>query len=275
MRVNFTKMSGAGNDFIVLDGRKGNLRQIDAHVIQWLCQRKTGVGADGLILIRPDTEADFFMAYYNKDGKEAELCANGARCAVLFAHQSHPRRNDFRFRSMAGCHRGKIVGGGNRGLVEIDIPPPSETLLDGRLELDEGSFAYAFIVVGVPHVVMLRETGLDELDVPRLGRTIREHAQFRPRGTNVNFIQVSSRSSLAIRTYERGVEEETLACGTGSTASSIIATMWGLTQPPVECHTRGGEVLLVSFEYEARTRSVSSVHLLGGARVTFEGWVNI
>lgn len=268
-------MSGAGNDFIVVDDRKGVLARLDAMTIQKLCERKTGVGADGLIVIRSDAGTDFFMSYYNRDGREAELCANGARCSVLFAHGLDPTRGEFTFRSMAGSHRGKIVGGKSQGLVEIDLPPPSEVTLGKELEVEGAIIPYASLVIGVPHVVILRETGLEKLDVERLGRKIREHERFRPRGTNVNFIHVTSRTSLSIRTYERGVEEETLACGTGSSASSIASTLWNLTDPPVECHTKGGDVLLVSFACDARTQRITSLRIRGAARTTFEGWVEL
>ena len=275
MRVKFKKMSGAGNDFIVVDDRKGALVRLEAMTIQKLCKRKTGVGADGLILISSDAETDFFMAYYNRDGREAELCANGARCSVLFAHELDPTRDEFTFRSMAGSHRGKFVGGGSQELVEIDLPPPAEVALGEELEVFGEIIPYASLVVGVPHVVILRKTGLAELDVERLGRKIREHERFRPKGTNVNFIHVISRSFLTIRTYERGVEEETLACGTGSSASSIAATLWNLTAPPVECRTRGGDILQVFFEHDARTQRISSLRLRGPAATTFEGWVEL
>jgi diaminopimelate epimerase len=273
--MSFKKMSGAGNDFIVVDDRSGEFSRLEPETIRKLCGRQNGVGADGLILIGPDSRADFFMTYYNRDGHEAELCANGARCSVLFAHSLDPQKSEFVFRSRAGDHRGKLAGGREAELVEIELPPPCDIALDQELEIDGTTFAYDYIVVGVPHIVILREDGLDDLDVVSIGRRLRRHERFAPRGTNVNFVRVYSRHSLALRTYERGVEEETLACGTGSSASAVVTTLRGRTTPPVECRTRGGDVLTVSFAHEGTSEAVRTLRLLGPAVITFEGWVEL
>jgi diaminopimelate epimerase len=271
MLIEFTKMSGAGNDFIVIDNRTGRFSGLDAPMISTFCRRRTGIGGDGLILMEEDRGTDFFMRYYNSDGYEAELCANGARCAVLFAHHLFPDRTEFTFRSLSGTHRGKLLEKAGALLAEIEMPPPQEIVTDGLLEIEQGTFRYGFVVVGVPHVVLRREGDMEKIDVEGIGRSIRYHRRFQPRGTNVDFLTVTAEGRIEIRTYERGVEEETLACGTGATAAALIATLWGSTRPPVDCLTRGGETLRVDFEFEPRNRRIWGITLTGPAQVVYVG----
>lgn len=271
MLIEFKKMSGAGNDFIVLDNRDGGYGEPDARLISGLCRRRTGIGGDGLILMENDKNTDFFMRYYNSDGNEAELCANGARCATLFAHLLLGEKREFTFRSLSGVHQGKIIDLADPALVEIDMPPPQEIMTDGRLRIEQGTFRYGFAVVGVPHVVLRWNDVLESADVNGIGRNIRRHRRFEPRGTNVNFMRVLAGDRIELRTYERGVEEETLACGTGSTVSAVISALWGLTRPPISCVTRGGEILRVGFELDPESHRIGEITLTGPARVVYEG----
>ncbi len=271
MLIEFTKMSGAGNDFIVLDNRDGRYRDLGGPAINRLCRRKTGIGGDGLIFMEEDRGADFFMRYYNSDGREAELCANGARCAVLFAHHLFRDRIEFTFRSLSGTHRGRLIEKQGRFLTEIEMPPPGEIVMEATLETEQGAFRYGFLVVGVPHVVIRWDGDLGAADVAGIGRTIRYHRRFEPRGTNVNFLGTREGNRIEVRTYERGVEEETLACGTGSTAAALMATLWGLVRPPVDCLTRGGETLRVDFDFEPRSLEMWGIRLTGPAQLVYEG----
>jgi diaminopimelate epimerase len=277
MIVEFKKMSGAGNDFIVLDNRSGEYNHLDIDIIRNLCRRRTGIGADGLIMINDDTETDFFMRYYNSDGGEAEMCANGARCAVLFYKSKYPERGEFFFRSPAGSHEGRIVKSAGEISVEIEMPEPTQIETACILELDEMNLNYGFVIIGVPHVVILCKDNVNTAQVFELGSKIRYHDRFKPAGTNVNFVRTISREIIEVRTYERGVEGETLACGTGVTASSILTTLWDLTEPPVTSLTRGGEDLSIDFEYSSKPgeQIIKSVRLQGGAEVIYEGRLNL
>ncbi len=275
MNVSFVKMSGAGNDFLVLDNRDGRYDVFNRDMIRDLCERRTGVGADGLILIEGDQERDFFMRYFNSDGGEAEMCANGARCAVLFASRLFQGQAVFQFGTKTGTHGGRVLKSGVDAHVEIGMPPPSRISLSEKLTLENETLTYGFIVVGVPHVVVHTDEEVEKARVKELGSLVRYHERYRPTGTNVNFFEVQSGNTILVRTYERGVEDETLACGTGATASAILSTLWGYTKPPVSCLTRGGAVLTVSFDHSSPDipppDTISSLTLRGEAKVVYEG----
>jgi len=271
MLIEFKKMSGAGNDFLVMDNMDRRYDRLDDRTIRKLCKRRMGVGADGLILIEAAPGLDFSMRYFNSDGKEADLCANGARCAVLFAHANLSSKSEFHFSSRSGLHIGRLLEKDDRTLVEIDMPLPGDIVTAASLELGGNEVEYGFVVVGVPHVVIISEKMKAGEEILELGRKIRYHRKFEPHGTNVNFISVTSRNSLEIRTYERGVEDETLACGTGSAASAVLTALLGLTGSPVKCLTRGGEYLKVTFDADPGSGEISSVRLLGSAQIIYEG----
>lgn len=276
MAIEFTKMSGAGNDFIVIDNRDGKLPEAGRHerFARW-CQRRTSVGADGVLLVEPPTPGDdgahFRMRYYNADGGEAESCGNGARCISRFAHLIGAAPAALKFQTKAGLYEAE-VGAGD---VVLSMSPPHGLrrdinlvvpgLLTGRVD---------FVNTGVPHVVLV----LDDLEgapVFELGRAIRHHAEFAPAGTNVNFIKLRQDGGIDIRTYERGVEDETLACGTGSVAAALIARLHSRATSPVAVHTRGGVVLKIHFEFNgsAAHPEFSSIKLEGEARVVYRGTI--
>ncbi|MDY6953043.1 MAG: diaminopimelate epimerase [Thermodesulfobacteriota bacterium] len=263
--ISFFKMSGSGNDFIIVDNRDRMVG--DEGLGPWIasvCRRKHSVGADGLILIERADKADFRWRYFNADGGEVEMCGNGGRCAARFALLKGIAGPRLRFETMAGVIQAEVTG----ERVKLEMPAPSAPQLDYRLEVEGETLTVSSITVGVPHVVTWVED-LEAAPVVRLGRAIRYHGHYAPAGTNANFVQPLEDGTLAIRTYERGVEDETLACGTGSVASALIAASKGLVTPPVVLHTRGGERLRIHFKGEGS--GGSPVFLEGDAKVIYEG----
>lgn len=275
-RIRFFKLTGSGNDFILIDNRRGRFdADRSRNFVRMVCRRKLSVGADGLIFIENDPEVDFRWRFFNADGSEAEMCGNGARCAARFAHLTGiTTKSRLSFRTLAGIIQAEIEG----KRVKIRMTPPHGLRTDFRLEADGCSFLLHFIDTGVPHLVHLvkDEPTLEEMKVDHWGRLFRFHPHFQPAGTNVNFAWVQDTGHMAIRTYERGVEAETLACGTGSIASALIAASKNLVSSPVEVRTRSREVLTIHFRElcEQGTQdavSFTDVFLEGDARVVYEG----
>ncbi len=265
--LSFYKMSGSGNDFIIVDNRSGLVG--DNEGPGWarrLCRRKVSVGADGLILIEPPTmpNTDFKWRFYNADGSEAEMCGNGGRCAARFAYVNRIAGPGMTFETIAGLIRAEVTD----HRVKLEITPPRDMRMDIKVLTNQGEYMVHFINTGVPHVVYF-VSDLDKVNATEWGRGIRFHAEFQPAGTNVNFVRVLDKHNISIRTYERGVEDETLACGTGSVAAAIIASLKHGTVPPVHVQTRGGEMLNVYFK--SGPGGISSVFLEGEARIVYEG----
>jgi diaminopimelate epimerase len=268
-KIPFYKMQGSGNDFILIDNRRGalkgrNLKQLARTV----CDRHYSVGADGLIVIVPSRRADFKWRFLNADGSEAEMCGNGSRCAARFAHLRRIAGRNLRFETRAGIIRAEV----KTGAVKVQLTDATGLRKDIRIPLGSGARSGHFINTGVPHVVYLTDR-LESEDVAGVGRATRFHPLFSPAGTNANFMQVLGPSRIAIRTYERGVEGETLACGTGAVAGALIAGSLGLVSSPVDVITRSGEKLVVSFRREGD--SFADLHLEGGAEVICEGFVHL
>jgi len=274
-RIHFFKMNGTGNDFILIDNRKGT---IDADrcrdLVRGVCRRRLSVGADGMILIENDPEVDFRWRFFNADGSEAEMCGNGARCAARFAYLAGiVEKSRMAFRTLAGIIEAELLN--NR--VRVQMTPPHGLQLDLRIEANGRSFNLGFIDTGVPHAVCFvsDESELEAVDIQSFGHSLRFHPHFQPAGTNVNFAYVKDNRHLAIRTYERGVEGETLACGTGAIASALISAARQFVQSPVHVKTRSGESLTISFETVGAIRNSSdtrfaAVYLEGDARVAYE-----
>ena len=219
----FTKMSGAGNDFVVVDKRNNGNLTIDKKLVQKVCDRRNGIGADGLITIEDSTDYDFLMNYYNADGSTGSLCANGARCAILFASESgRLKDNKAEFISNDVVYKGEVISDSG---IRFYLNPPKKIKYNFKIKVGGKLLNAHFADTGSPHVIIdVREsegflTSLDEMPVEALGREIRYLSEFEPAGTNVNFIDVKD-GVIRIRTYERGVETETLACGTGCSCSS-------------------------------------------------------
>jgi diaminopimelate epimerase len=242
-RVLFVKMSGSGNDFILIDHRFGGLDETELkRFVTGICRRRLSVGADGVILIEASQTADFRWRFFNADGSTAEMCGNGARCAARFAHQQGICGRDLRFETGAGIIAAQVNG----SRVRIRLTDPHGLLLEVPVAIRGEALTVSRINTGVPHAV-LSVPEVDDVDVAVLGREIRFHPQFAPEGVNANFICREPSGGIAIRTYERGVEGETLACGTGAVAGALVAACrYGLASP-VRVRTRSGDTLTVFF----------------------------
>ncbi len=264
-QIPFTKMSAAGNDFIVIDNRMHTIAaDRGSELAEKLCRRKLSVGADGLILIEESKNADFKWQFYNADGSEAEMCGNGGRCVARYAALKRIAPPTLTFETLAGVIKAEIRG----DRVKLQLPLPFDLNCGYTLLVDGKDYSLNSITVGVPHVVVFVDD-LHNAPVVELGRKIRFADHFKPAGTNVNFARITGESTIAIRTYERGVEDETLACGTGSVASALITNEMRGMKSPVSVHTQGGEVLSVHFTKD--NGSLREVFLEGNADVIYEG----
>lgn len=240
--VAFAKMNGAGNDFILIDNRPGEIGPEAAELARRVCHRRLAVGADGLILIESSATVDFAWRFFNSDGSLAEMCGNGARCAARFAYLNGIAGSKMKFETLAGVIRAEIRG----DEVAIRITPPALVAEDLAVTVAGGTVRLDRIDTGVPHAVVFVDDPA-AVDVVALGREIRFHPRFAPAGTNVNFAAVKAPGVLALRTYERGVEDETLACGTGATAASLAAARRFGWASPVFVDTAGRRRLTISF----------------------------
>jgi len=273
MLLHFFKMNGAGNDFIVIDNRDLSVA-LDAATIEALCDRHRGIGADGLLAVEPaEKGADFKFRYYNADGGEAEMCGNGARCFGRFtAHLLKEIPDRVTFETLAGTLAAEMVGDD----VRINMSQPKDLQLNTAATVPGLDTTLHFINTGVPHVVAFVPGGeaFEELDVFTHGQAIRQHAAFAPAGTNANFATVLKPGHLEIRTYERGVEDETLACGTGMVACALIHHLLTGAPSPIQVDVAGGDTLSIGFEKSAE-RSFRNVTLTGPADFVFEGEIDL
>ena len=266
--LRFTKMNGAGNDFILFDNRTGAV-DLDPNRIAQLCDRHRGIGADGILLLEnPTNRADFRMRYFNADGGEAEMCGNGARCFARFANKVGGQMGKISFETPAGVISAELKG----DLVTLRMTEPTDLRLNIDLLLAPGNKTIHFINSGVPHVV-IPVAKIDDTDARREGAAIRYHKMFSPSGTNVNFVEKRGPNKIALRTYERGVEDETLACGTGIVASALIFAATENAAAPITVLARGGDQLQVSFERDRD--QFREVTLTGPAEFVFEGTIEI
>ncbi|MCR4437935.1 MAG: diaminopimelate epimerase [bacterium] len=264
MRLRFVKMSATGNDFAVFDNRQGylDLRRHRAW-LSWFCQRRTGVGADGVILVQDSGAADFGYVHINADGSIAEMCGNGSRAVAFFAHQEGIAGSPMRFEIGGRIYAAWVEG----KTATIQFVPPSSPRLEPGVAKEPFLQEGGFIDTGVPHYVLFVEA-VEGIDVLSLGRKYRHHPAFAPRGSNVDFVQVVDEHQLRMRTYERGVEDETLACGTGAVASAIIAHLRRGCQSPVEVLAPGG-LLQVTLDRDFR-----HITLSGEVDPVFEGHID-
>jgi diaminopimelate epimerase len=264
-KIPFYKIQGNGNDFILIDNRRGVLRGKNlSGLAKQVCHRNRSVGADGLIVIVPSKKADFKWLFFNSDGSEAEMCGNGSRCAARFASLKKIAPKKMTFETLAGVIHAEV----KKDTVRVQLPGAGNLRRNIAVPLESGARMGHFINTGVPHLVYL-SSHLDAEDVDGVGRKTRYHDIFRPAGTNVNFVQVIGPHRLRIRTYERGVEGETLACGTGAVAAALITAALGKASSPVTVTTRGGDKLVVSFKREGE--QFTDLHLEGEAEVVCEG----
>jgi len=260
-------MHGAGNDFILVDDRALGFPSSDHAWLAAIGSRRTGVGCEGIILIQPSDRAHFTMRFFNPDGSEVDMCGNGARCIARLAHELGVAPDRMNFETGAGLIEAEMVG----ERVRLAMTTPKDWMLNQTLKLDGLKRPYGFVNSGVPHVVMPVDD-LDGEDVARHGSAIRHHKNFAPKGTNANFIKVTGPSSLRIRTYERGVEAETLACGTGIVAAGLIAGRMGWVKPPVDITCAGGDVIVVNYILTAD--GADKVTMLGPAAHVFQGMLD-
>ncbi len=265
MTLHFAKMNGAGNDFVVIDNRDGE-RSLDRGAIARLCDRHRGVGADGLLAVEQAVKgADFRMRYYNADGGEAEMCGNGARCFARFADRLLASgRDTVSFETVAGVISAQLFG----ERVRLQMSPPHALALPAALEVEGEKLTVHSVNTGVPHAVVFCDE-VKQLNVQKLGAALRWHEHFAPKGTNVNFVQRQRDGTLALRTYERGVEDETLACGTGVVAAALLAHRLHALPSPISVRARGGDLLEVGFVVAGEV--FAEVTLTGPAEFVFEG----
>ena len=266
--VNFVKMSGAANDFVMIDNRAAVIKKDFVKTSKKLSNRKLSIGADGLILLEKSKKADVRMRIFNPDGSEAEMCGNGVRCLARFAVDKKITGKKLSIETLAGLIYAEVRG----EIVKAKMIEPKGLKLAFSVGVNGTSEKMNFINTGVPHAVRFVNS-VSSCDVKNLGREIRFHKHFAPRGTNVNFVAVKPGSAIDIRTYERGVEDETLACGTGSTAGALIAAASRGLKSPVSVHTRGGEILKIYFKKDG-TRFYD-VYLEGRIQKNFEGSVSL
>jgi diaminopimelate epimerase len=266
--LRFSKMNGAGNDFVMIDNRLGDLRLAPDQITK-ICDRHRGVGADGvLVLERATNGADFRMRYYNADGGEAEMCGNGARCFARYASHVASPKEELSFETPAGVIGAKLQG----ELVRLQMSEPKDLRLAITIPWPDGEIAAHFVNTGVPHVVVLVDD-LENTDVRGLGSAIRRHELFAPKGANANFVKERGERQIAVRTYERGVEDETLACGTGVVASALIFAALKNVSGPIGVLVRGGNELQVGFDRSGD--QFRNVTLTGPADFVFEGTIDV
>lgn len=243
--IHFWKMNGSGNDFVLIDNRDGRLPEERMRtLVTRVCRRRESVGADGLIFVVPSERHDFGWRFFNADGSEAEMCGNGSRCVARFAFLNGLAGAKMTFDTLAGPISAEVNG----RMVKVLMPKPHGLRRDIDLPFREGWVHADFVNTGVPHAVILVRD-LSTHPVFEQGRYVRTHPLFAPAGTNADFVCVQE-EGIEVRTYERGVEDETLACGTGAIASALVAAARGMARSPVKVKTRGGDVLTIHFHGE-------------------------
>lgn len=263
-KLTFTKAVATGNDFIIIDNRSRQLRGSAAAAARRLCDRKRSIGADGLLLVERSRGADFRMRIFNPDGSEAEMCGNGSRCIALYAARKKIAKARMTIETMAGTLDAAVSG----DIVKVKLTDPKDIKWNLCLMINKCPYQVSFVNTGVPHTIHFVEN-LDTVDVKNLGGHIRYHDEFSPSGTNADFVKLVDRKRIKVRTYERGVEDETLACGTGAVASAIIAAEAEKMTSPVIVETRSGEMLRVHFDViDGQFRNT---YLQGKATLVFDG----
>ncbi|MDR0890598.1 MAG: diaminopimelate epimerase [Endomicrobium sp.] len=272
MNIKFIKITAAGNDFILIDNRSKMISSTEYNSIaKKLCNRKYCIGADGLILLEKSNVAEFKMKYFNSDGSYAAMCGNGARAIAYFAYTERISCNKcITFETDAGLIQAEIL---LNNQVKISIYDPCDIKTNIELTIEDKLLSVDYINTGVPHVIIFIEK-IQDINVKKYGKLIRYHDKFKPiGGTNVNFVEIINTNSIFVRTYERGVEDETLACGTGITASGIMTVMRGFTKSPVNVTSQGGDRLIVSCNF--LKEKPTNVILEGPALITFKGTTTI
>ena len=265
--IEFYKMSGSGNDFIIIDNRDLSLNVGDLPTFARLvCQRKISVGADGLLLIEPSKTVDFKWQFFNSDGSRGEMCGNGSRCIARYAYLKGIAPAKMSFETIAGIISAEV----KNDMVKVKLTDPSSVQAIGKLIFDDCQFILDSVDTGVPHAVTFVDN-LEKCTVFEWGRKIRHHDYFQPKGTNANFATVIDRHKIRVRTYERGVEDETLACGTGAVASVLAAASRGLVETPVDVIVQSGETLRIY--YTKKDGRFGEIYLEGTVKMVYHGFL--
>jgi diaminopimelate epimerase len=260
MQIEFYKYQGTGNDFVMIDNRSNFFPKDNIQLIARLCDRRFGIGGDGLILLENDTETDFKMVYYNSDGNQSSMCGNGGRCLVAFAKKLNVIQDNTTFIATDGVHHASVADNGIVSLQMIDVA-------DIKITPD-----YVFMNTGSPHHIQLVED-LEHYNVKENGASIRYGELYGKQGSNINFVKKIDETTFSLRTYERGVEDETLACGTGATAVAIAMNVLGKTKAnSIDLNVEGGK-LVVSFD--KKDGQFTNVFLKGPAEFVFKGTIEI
>lgn len=260
MQLEFYKYQGAGNDFVMIDNRSGFFPKENTQLIAHLCDRRFGIGGDGLILLENDTETDFKMVYYNSDGNQSSMCGNGGRCLVAFAKDLEVIQNKTTFIATDGLHHASFEDNGLVSLQMIDVPTIA-------IKKD-----FSFLNTGSPHHVQMVED-LDHYNVKENGAAIRYGELYGAAGSNINFVKKIDDSTFRLRTYERGVEDETLACGTGATAVAIAMNATGQTDATtINVNVEGGKLVVT---FDKTSSGYTNVFLKGPAEFVFKGTIKI
>ncbi|MDY6972206.1 MAG: diaminopimelate epimerase [Thermodesulfobacteriota bacterium] len=269
--IEFWKMNGSGNDFIVIDNRNGRVKDEDmGRLVKMACRRRKSVGADGVIFVIGSDRYDFGWRFFNADGGEVGMCGNGGRCVARFAFLKGIAGPEMAFETLVGPVSAEVNG----RVVRVLMPRPTGLSMDMDLEYGQGWKNIDFVNTGVPHVVVCVED-LANHPVREQGKAIRYHKKFAPEGTNANFMTVTGQDMLDVRTYERGVEDETLACGTGAIACAVVSSMRGMVNSPVTVRTTGGERLSIHFRKKGSTpEGVEEVWLEGNTSIVYSGQLN-
>ena len=266
-KIPFFKMNGSGNDFIIINNRENIVENtVDISIeefVRRVCKRRESIGADGLILIEKDDNYDFRWRFFNNDGSEVEMCGNGSRCAARFAFLNGIAPLRMKFSTLAGVIEAEITG---LNTVKVQLTKPKD--YKDEIKREGIDMLASFIDTGVPHVVYFVDN-VEIVNVKELGAKTRYHEYFKDEGTNANFAEIIDNHTIKIRTYERGVEDETLACGTGSTAAAVIAVLKGKCESPVDVVTRSGKILKV-YVYK-NNDDIDRVYLEGDALLTYIG----
>ncbi|MBU1808413.1 MAG: diaminopimelate epimerase [Candidatus Omnitrophica bacterium] len=264
--LKFTKAVATGNDFVIIDNRKSSVKDLPA-LARSVCDRKRSIGSDGLLVIEKSRNCDFRMRIFNSDGSQAQMCGNGSRCIALYAVKAKIAATDMTIETIAGALKARIDG----DMIKVMLTEPKDIRWNLCLMIHKCPYKLTFVNTGVPHVIHFVDD-LDKVDVKNLGSHLRNHGEFAPEGTNADFVQLDGKNSIKVRTYERGVEDETLACGTGSVASALIsAEREGMTSP-ITVKTRSGEKLKVYFS--KINGNFKDVYLEGSAKLVYEGVIN-
>lgn len=265
-KIHFTKAVATGNDFIIIDNRKDVLKKDVSATAKKICDRRYGIGADGLLLVEKSDKADFKMKVFNPDGSEAAMCGNGSRCIALYAYLNKIASLAMNIETRAGVIKASV----KNDEVKVRLTDPKDIQWNLCLTIKDCPYKVSFADTGVPHVIHF-VNDIKNIKVKDLGAQMRYHAEFSPAGANVDFVKVmgSGKNKIKVRTYERGVEDETLACGTGAVASAIIAAEAEKLASPVIVETESGELLKVYFKLSKG--NFTDIYLEGRTKLVYEG----